>query len=215
MVCNHQLFWCQNRITPRTHLGDPLSEPGGHTSSVPVLCAPCWEMRAVGPVQAPTYPLPFTGRFQVEIQLIFKSMQTGSRLLFSQTGARDASFLSWNSGESRTHTAPDSEPPSALTGLFAPQGVLTCSAFSPHDLHLPSIGSRPDTKQHLPQRQSGERKVTDSNLQEHAVSLDPEPHRTVPSVQSYSIGSTCLFYCTHTHGKHTTGLTSLKAAAGC
>ena len=39
MVGNHHLHWYQNLITPWTHLGDPLSEPGGHTCLRPY--APC------------------------------------------------------------------------------------------------------------------------------------------------------------------------------
>ena len=121
-------------------------------------CRPCPGTYTASPILSP-----FTESFQVEIQLIFKSMQMCSLASVSPDQEPKVQVFCPRAQDRAGHPQLLTESPSpALSDLFAPQGLFICSAFSPHDLHLRSISSRPDTDHHLPQRRSGDRKGADS-----------------------------------------------------
>lgn len=157
----------------------------------------------------------------MEIQLLFKSTQKGSLASDFPDQQPEMQVFYPRAQQRAGHTAPDSESPSpALTVCLLPKecsaalhSTLTTCTSQPPVTGLAQTTTRPGDKVETGRRQTRTLRNRLSTWTLSLIELSP--------VLSYRAGSTFLFYCTqthtyiHTHGKHTTGLTSLKAVTGC
>ena len=113
-------------------------------ASVPVLHVPCYEVLPAmrcglsalsRHLHSIPHPPPFTGCFQVETQLSSSHCKCACCLLFCQTNSPRCKFSILElRREQDIHSSSVSF--SCSHRPVCSPGVLTCSAFSPHDLHL-------------------------------------------------------------------------------